>query len=89
MYALSSGVMLGLWARHDVKPAAQADGGGAELCFPVADADAVRQTHGDWSGRGLKIVQAPVQMDFGWTFCAHDPDGHRLRVFAPAAATAA
>jgi hypothetical protein len=28
----------------------------------------------------------PVQMDFGTTFVATDPDGHRLRVFVPAAA---
>jgi hypothetical protein len=26
-----------------------------------------------------------VQMDFGVTFVATDPDGHRLRVFVPAA----
>jgi hypothetical protein len=25
-------------------------------------------------------------MDFGFTFVALDPDGHRLRVFAPGAA---
>lgn len=34
--------------------------------------------------RGLSIAQAPVAMDFGMTFVALDPDGHRLRVFAPA-----
>jgi hypothetical protein len=27
-----------------------------------------------------------VQMDFGYTFVAADPDGHRLRVFVPEAA---
>jgi hypothetical protein len=27
----------------------------------------------------------PTKMDFGTTFVALDPDGHRLRVFAPAA----
>lgn len=89
MYALASGVMLGLWARHDVKPSAPGGAGSVELGFPVADAEAVRRTHTEWSGRGLKIAQGPVQMDFGWTFCALDPDGHRLRVFAPAAAAAA
>jgi hypothetical protein len=31
----------------------------------------------------LKIAQAPTAMDFGMTFVALDPDGHRLRVFAP------
>jgi predicted enzyme related to lactoylglutathione lyase len=49
-------------------------------------ADAVGVTHADWSKRGLTIAQPPTQMDFGHTFVALDPDGHRLRVFAPAAA---
>lgn len=82
MFALESGVMLGLWARHDVSPAASAPGG-AELAFTVADAGAVRATRADWAGRGLRIAQEPTQLDFGFTFVALDPDGHRLRVFAP------
>lgn len=85
MFALSSGVMLGLWIRHEVKPAATAPGG-AELAFTVADADAVRATHAEWTGRGMAIVQEPTRLDFGFTFVALDPDGHRLRVFAPGAA---
>lgn len=40
----------------------------------------------DWKKRGLTILQEPVQMDFGTTFVASDPDGHCLRAFAPAAA---
>jgi predicted enzyme related to lactoylglutathione lyase len=32
---------------------------------------------------GVAIAQKPVEMDFGYTFTALDPDGHRLRVFAP------
>ncbi|WP_163998978.1 VOC family protein [Pyxidicoccus caerfyrddinensis] len=86
MFALSSGVMLGLWSKHTVEPAAKATGGGAELAFAVADANAVRAMHADWSGRGLPIAQAPTDLDFGHTFVALDPDGHRLRVFAPSAA---
>jgi catechol 2,3-dioxygenase-like lactoylglutathione lyase family enzyme len=82
MFALASGVMLGLWARHDVQPAANG-GGGGELAFAVADNEAVGATHADWSKRGLSIAQAPTKMDFGFTFTALDPDGHRLRVFAP------
>ena len=31
-------------------------------------------------------ICAPTAMDFGFTFVALDPDGHRLRVFAPGAA---
>ena len=85
MFALESGAMLGLWSRHTVQPAATAMGGGGELALAVADAGEVRALHADWSKRGLKIAQAPVDMDFGHTFVALDPDGHRLRVFAPSA----
>ena len=35
--------------------------------------------------RGVKIAQAPTRMDFGYTFLGLDPDGHRVRVFAPGA----
>jgi catechol 2,3-dioxygenase-like lactoylglutathione lyase family enzyme len=83
MFAMASGVMLGLWSRHTVEPAATALPGGSEIAFTVPDADAVRATHADWSGRGLVIAQEPTAMDFGHTFVALDPDGHRLRVFAP------
>lgn len=82
MFALEPGRMLGLWARHTVEPPATPPGG-AELAFTVADEAAVRSTHADWAARGLAIVQAPTCMDFGFTFVAQDPDGHRLRVFAP------
>src|SRR5262249_39210726 len=84
MFALSSGVMLGLWSRHDVTPAATTPGGG-ELAFTVGAADAVKAMHTAWTERGLTIAQAPPQLDFGYTFVALDRDGHRLRVFAPGA----
>ncbi len=85
MFALSSGLMLGLWLRDNVVPVADAAAGGAELAITVGDADAVRAAHADWSRRKLPIAQPPTAMDFGFTFVALDPDGHRLRVFAPAA----
>ena len=85
MFAMESGVMLGLWSRHTVAPAATVPPGGSEIAFTVADATAVEATHQDWRKRGLTIAQEPTAMDFGHTFVALDPDGHRLRVFAPAA----
>jgi len=86
MIMLKPGLMLGLWSRHTVEPSAAAGGGGAEIAFTVADAAAVAATHADWQGRGAAILQAPVDLDFGRTFVAVDPDGHRLRVFCPGAA---
>jgi catechol 2,3-dioxygenase-like lactoylglutathione lyase family enzyme len=85
MLPLTETVMLGLWSKHTVEPRAMAAAGGSEVAFTVADSQAVAGTHADWRRRGLKIAQAPAQMDFGHTFVALDPDGHRLRVFAPEA----
>ena len=82
MFALASGIMLGLWSKHTVEPVATAPGG-SELAFSVADNHVVHALHAEWLQRGLVIIQAPTAMDFGYTFVATDPDGHRLRVFAP------
>lgn len=82
MLSLHPGLMLGLWSRHTVAPEAAAAGGGGELAFTDPDVDAV---HADWRRRGLAILQPPTDMDFGRAFTAADPDGHRLRVFTPAA----
>jgi catechol 2,3-dioxygenase-like lactoylglutathione lyase family enzyme len=84
MIELSPELMLGLWSRHTVEPAAHGAGGDAEIAFTAKDADEVRVLHADWSRRKLPIIQPPRDMDFGHTFVALDPDGHRLRVFAPA-----
>lgn len=80
MFPLESGVMLGLWRRDGVAPAATAPGG-FELGFAVADVDAVCA---DWVGRGWPLLQPVTAMDFGRTCVVADPDGHRLRAFTPA-----
>jgi len=85
LFAQQSGVKLGLWSKHAVEPAATVTGGGTELAFAVDSDAAVTSMHAEWARRGLPILQAPVRMDFGYTFVAADPDGHRLRVFAPSA----
>ena len=83
MFALSTGTLLGLWSRHTVEPSASFMGGGAEVAFAVDSNETVDRLHRDWSSRGLTILQQPTQRDFGRTFVASDPDGHRLRVFFP------
>jgi predicted enzyme related to lactoylglutathione lyase len=83
MFALDSGLMLGLWAKSAVQPLPVASGGAVELVISVDDRDAVTALHGDWAARGLAIAQRPTDMDFGYTFVALDRDGHRLRVMAP------
>jgi len=86
MFALSAGIMLGLWVQNDVKPAVTAPAGGNEICITAASIEAVDALHAEWRGRGMTIIQQPTKMDFGHTFVACDPDGHRIRVFFPAAA---
>ena len=85
MLPLRDGVMLGLWLRDTVEPASSGQTGANEIAFTVADAAAVEALHADWQQRGLTIIQTPTPMIFGTTFVALDPDGHRLRVFAPVA----
>jgi len=83
MLPLNDDVMLGLWSRQAVEPAATGAAGAGEIAFTVADAADVDKLHDAWAARGLTMAQAPTAMDFGTTFVALDPDGHRLRVFVP------
>ena len=85
LFALAGGLMLGLWRANTVQPAAEPGATAArhELAFPVADEAAVRACFNAWSALGLHRLQEPTAMDFGFTFTVADPDGHRLRVFAP------
>ena len=82
MLALPSGMKIGLWLKDDVEPKATAPGG-IEMSFTEPDRDAVAARAEAFRKLGLRIVQEPTDMDFGFTFTAADPDGHRLRVFAP------
>jgi catechol 2,3-dioxygenase-like lactoylglutathione lyase family enzyme len=75
-------VMLGLWQRREVAPAAAGAPGALEIDFGVDTPAAVEACYEDWKKRGLRIAQVPTEMDFGFTFVALDPDGHRLRVMA-------
>jgi hypothetical protein len=69
-----------------VAPAATAAAGSSEIVMPVADRAALQALLADWRDRKIPIAQEPTQMDFGYTFVALDPDGHRLRVLVPAQA---
>ncbi|WP_173678577.1 MULTISPECIES: VOC family protein [Pseudomonas] len=83
LFILDSGLKLGLWSRQDVEPATQFAGGGGELALAVVDNQTVDRLHGQWTESDVSIAQAPTSLDFGYTFVALDPDGHRLRVFCP------
>jgi len=83
MIPAAPGVMLGLWRRDGVAPAAGVPGGG-EMAITAESEAAVAVTIARWQTFGARVAQPPTQMDFGFTAVALDPDGHRLRVFCPA-----
>ncbi|MBV1774289.1 VOC family protein [Burkholderiaceae bacterium DAT-1] len=85
LFVLENGHKLGMWTVSHVEPAANQKGGGGELCFTVESDAEVDAQFARWTAAGLTMAQTPTQMDFGYTFVALDPDGHRLRVFAPGA----
>lgn len=82
MFKLNDGTMLGLWNSEGVQPRPVAAAGASELGFHVASEADVDAFHHRLKHDDVEIVQPPTRMDFGYTFTAIDPDGHRLRVFA-------
>lgn len=79
-FELQDGFVLGLWAMNTVAPPPSTIGNRSELAFMVKDEAAVRAHYERWKSAGLTMVQDLTKMDFGPTFVALDPDGHRLRV---------
>jgi catechol 2,3-dioxygenase-like lactoylglutathione lyase family enzyme len=84
MFELSPDLRLGLWARRDVEPAPVGAADSGELAMGVETKEEVEALCAEQRRKGAAILQDPVTMDFGRTFLAADPDGHRLRIFCPA-----
>lgn len=82
MVFLDSGVRLGLWIKSGVQPAATA-AGGCELVFAVPDRESLDTWYARCRQKEVRIALEPTELDFGVTFVALDPDGHRLRFFFP------
>jgi len=78
MFALNNGVMLGLWSKHTAEPRVDATAGALEICFPTENVDALYEK---WGKKQVTVLQAPTNMDFGYTFVILDPDGHRIRAY--------
>jgi predicted enzyme related to lactoylglutathione lyase len=84
MFPQPGGFTLGLWHKDEIDPKATPPGG-CEISITEKTAAAVRERHAAWVADGITILQKPTTLDFGTTFTAVDPDGHRIRVFAEAA----
>ncbi len=82
MFILPSGLALGLWAKDGIVPKPVTSGGGCDIGFKVDDVGSVDAIHADWLAKGAQIALPPTDLDFGRSFVAVDPDGHRLRVFS-------
>ena len=83
LFPLAEKTTLGLWSRASVKPASDARGGQSEICLTVASDADVDATQAAWQQLGLRIVQQPTELGFGYTITAEDPDGNRIRCYAP------
>jgi predicted enzyme related to lactoylglutathione lyase len=81
MFVLPGGFKLGLWDQRGVAPATSGTTGASEIVFSCETDGEVDAVHQDWSRKSVTILQAPATMDFGRTFTAADPDGHRIRVY--------
>ncbi|MBW5407113.1 VOC family protein [Morganella morganii] len=80
VFALSDNMILGLQAKSGIDPAPQPCIGGVEICMSDVSNREVDDIYRRWCEPGVKIIMKPVILDFGYTFVATDPDGHRLRV---------
>ncbi|WP_192458569.1 VOC family protein [Musicola keenii] len=81
LFALKTDILLGLWSKHTVQPAPRQEGFSGELAFRLKNRADVDACYARWIEQTVTIIQTPLEMDFGYTFTAQDPDGHRLRVF--------
>ncbi|MCA9242129.1 MAG: VOC family protein [Planctomycetales bacterium] len=82
VFMLSDTITLGLQAADQIDPTAEPHVGGSELSLSDVDRDTVDRLHVEWKSLNVPMALEPTELDFGYTFVATDPDGHRLRVCA-------
>lgn len=82
LFSLGDDVTLGLQSAQGIDPKPQPSFGGFELSLSDVSREEVDQVYSLWKEKGILIVLEPTDLDFGYTFVATDPDGHRLRVCA-------
>ena len=85
MLTLGDGAQLGLWRQGDVHPKPVTAAGGSEVNFKLSSDAEVDSLCKDWGRHGVEIIETPQKLDFGYAFTALDPDGNRIRMFAPRA----
>ncbi len=83
MLDLGQGMNLGFWTREQVSPSAPQAENCGEVAFAVENAAEADAFYANVKARGFEVIQEPVQLDFGYSLLLLDPDGNRLRVYAP------
>lgn len=78
LFALKNNVQLGLWAYKTAQPKITTPPGASEIAF---SADNIDRLYEHLLKLGVPMIQTPTDMDFGRTFVAVDPDGHRIRFY--------
>lgn len=82
LYAAKDAPKFALWRRGDANPAASVTGGGGEVNITAKSKQEVDDLYAQWSDDGAAFLHKPKDVPkVGYTFVAHDPDGHRIRVF--------
>ncbi|UHD44127.1 VOC family protein [Aureimonas altamirensis] len=82
VFALTADFVVGLQSKHTIDPKPQSAFGGFEISMSYATNAEVDELYRDWKAKGIVMALEPTTLDFGYTFVATDPDGHRLRVCA-------
>jgi len=87
LFVLDNGMKLGFWLRSGVIPEVQSTTSmqtcSGEFGLALQSKELVDQQYRALCEQGFHILLEPVMLDFGYTFVVCDPDGHRLRIFAP------
>lgn len=85
LFALPSGLKLGMWLKTAVVPPLTSlqQVAHTELDFAVTSRADVDAWHDKARQLGVDVLQAPTSLDFGYSLTLADLDGHRLRVFYP------
>ncbi|MEQ8481536.1 MAG: VOC family protein [Hoeflea sp.] len=82
MLPLNDTIMLGLWLADAAAPDGTGKPGASEVSFDVTDKAKLNDLHDDWRAKGISVLVDPMELPFGRTFVAADPDGHRIRIVA-------
>lgn len=77
---IAGDLRLAFWNRDVILPPIEGKGSEGELCLSAKTPDELDRLWAGWKDDGIAILQDPVDLPFGRTFTAADPDGHRIRV---------